>query len=167
MYCGVETNRGTERKKKSELWDSQCYVLVFDYTNKIDQKDCINIPSGNDPKPKVYFCFYTYCTYNSLSACRTIFPNQACNVPFVHTHYHIKYTLKGYAFDCMHTLNVHIKTDVYYGLKCMSGFLQYYCFALIKGFAGGYVSFLTWCDLQVPNIWFFLKHSVTLLLRDV
>lgn len=144
MYCGVKRNRGTERKKKyhkSVLWDSsQCYVLVFDYTNRIDLKDFINIPTGNNPKPKVYFCFYMY--INFTERMQNKFSNQACNVHFVHAHYQIKYTLKVFAFDCTHMLNINVKTDVYF-FKCMSCFLQYYCFALIKGFAGGRVSVLT------------------------
>lgn len=57
----TEGQRGRKKYHKSVLWhSSQCYVLVFDYTNRIDLTDCITIPTGNHLKPKVYFCFDTY-----------------------------------------------------------------------------------------------------------
>lgn len=97
--CTVEWRKTEgQREKRNQYYEIfQCYVLVFDYTNRIDQKTVLTFPLAMILNPK-YTSVFTH-TYNALSACRTIFPNQACNVHFVHTHYHIKYTLKGYAFD--------------------------------------------------------------------
>lgn len=96
--CTVEWRETEGQREKRNTTNqyyeifSQCYVLVFDYTNRIDLKDFINILTGNNSKPKVYFCFYTYIKFTERM--QNKFSNQACNVHFVHAHYQIKYTLK-------------------------------------------------------------------------